>query len=562
MELKTAGQARPAPQRTAKVQTKLTVCMPTYNRGDLLQTLILTILPTLRSIFGAAFEIVVSENHSKDDTFERVDKLSRNNPEIRLVQPPVHYPTAEENLHFALGQCGGEYVWILGDDDSVEPSAVLTLRDYIDRAEHDLIIFNSRSHSFTGQVLKDVRIPCLAPALHIPLLDFVRLTGFWFVISGFSTTVFRRSALDLDLFRQIMDIGKIYSQVTWLIGQFHDKPFAFVNKPLVAYRQNLSDVQSTGHWEHVAKRERLFPRAIWTNGFLQQLDFLVARGVFDRAFVAEVVDRNLNNRFYFIDEMFMHMINTTIEWLDKKMQPIPPAECYYFTEWMRVLWPTNICFVSAMEKLYESVFEDVSFDRKQLDIAAGVINARIKMPWYQHFHRYDAYGFSIFEHTGRWFAIRQGSEPQVKAWLEYLDFTDLDDVLVVRFSEYDLLTQLASMPPRLDKAIPADMLKLVQAAPQSAQSGQGDEIAALQGEAASLRNEAATLRNEVAAARRDHSVEGSELKRQIQMLRDQLQMHVVREGDLERQIVALRNSTSWKITAPIRGLAGRRKSPQ
>ncbi len=524
---------------------RLTVCMPTYNRCDLLVTLIGTVLLMLKSTFGTDFEIVVSDNHSKDDTYTRVTELGKTESAIRVIRPPQHYPTAEENLCFALGECRGEYVWILGDDDAVEPSVVEVLKTHIDRATHDLIIFNSRSHSFEGQVLKNIRIECLAPELDIPLLDFVRLTGFWFVISGFSTTVMRRSALNLDTFQEIMAVGKIYAQVTWLISQFHDKPFVFVNKPLVAYRQNLSDVKATGHWEHVAKREKLFPRAIWTNGFLRQLDFLVERKVFDRSFVSTVVDRNLDRRFYFVDQVFLHMINTTIEWLDLKAQPIPPAECYYFLDWMKYLWPNNISFIAAMEALFTSVFEDAQFDRSQLDVAAAIINARIAMPWYMHFHRYDAYGFSVFEHCGQWFAIRQDPGVDIATWLEYVDFGDLAGAVFVRNDEASLLTALVENLPRLKLEKPIPVQTYLQAGPAVAPPADPR-----------LASENIDLRAQLESSKRDHSVEATELKRQVEMWLSQLDLHKTRMKQLESQITEIKTSTSWRVSWPVRALGG------
>ncbi len=426
----------------------LSVCIPTYNRVALVGILVTKLIVLLRQTIGSGYEIVVSDNHSPDRTRPTLEEKFGGAEVVRLVSPDQHYPTAEENLCFAVSCCRGEYVWILGDDDAVEKDTLLTLRDMLKQGQHDLLIFNSRAVSYHGDRLRKTRIPCLKPLVPMEMLDFVRATGFWFVLAGFSTTVFRRSKADIDQFRDILGIGKIYAHVTWLISQFYDSSFAFVNRPLVSYRQNLTDVVPTEHWERVAEREGLYVGGIWSVGFLKQMDYLVARGVIEREFLRDVVDRNLDHRFYFPDEVLGHMLNSLARGPSGGVRTVTGSELAYFCSWLYELFGDNLYLISLFEEMVRAVEAGATPPAEPLARASGLLGARRSMRWYEHFHVYDVYGYSVYRHGPRWFGILMGEFDAVDFLLQSLDFGDFERVLFVRASEGELLECLAAQPMR------------------------------------------------------------------------------------------------------------------
>lgn len=436
----------------SRVQDRLThsmllsVCIPTYNRGPLLSVLVRTILDELPPTLSDRTEILISENHSTDMTGAVLSAEFGDDPRVRVHQPEKHLPTAEENLCFALSQCRGEFVWTLGDDDAVEPQTLARLGELLVSDQHDFLLFNSRSMSYHGVLKCQVQVPCLAPRLDIPLLDFVRRTGFWFTLAGFSMSVFRRSCADLDEFREILSTGRIYAHVVWLIDCFHDRRFAFVNEPLVNYRENLYVTVPTDHWEKVSSRENTFLGGLWSTGFLRLIDRLVDRGIIKRSFIREVVDRSPSQRYHFANELLAHFLRGLRRDVKDKQAHIPIADLQYFRDWVRVIWPNNIVLISLFEEALRCRREGSELRATLAEEIAMILHAQSAMRWFDPFHVYDAFDYAVYHHANKWFAIRRDTIDDVAPHLEFLDFRDNAEFLVVRASEGDLLDWIAAQP--------------------------------------------------------------------------------------------------------------------
>lgn len=64
------------------------------------------------------FEIIVSDNHSSDGTWDFLSTLS--DPRLRAFQPPEAISMAR-HFEFAIGKARGEWITVLGDDDGLQP---------------------------------------------------------------------------------------------------------------------------------------------------------------------------------------------------------------------------------------------------------------------------------------------------------------------------------------------------------------------------------------------------------------------------------------------------------
>lgn len=425
----------------------LSVCIPSYNRGLLLSVLVRTLLDQLPDTLTHVTEIVISDNHSTDTTADILSSKFGNEPRVRIYRPERYLHTAEENLCFAISKCEGEFVWTLGDDDGVEPQTLAKLGDLLVANQHDYLLFNSRSVSYHGVQKTQVQVPCLGPQLDMPLLDFTRISGFWFTMAGFSMSVFRRSFADLDAFRQILSIGRIYSHVVWLIYCFHDRRFAFVNAPLVNYRENLYVTVSNNHWENISKQENLFIGGFWSTGFLRLIDRLVERGIVVRNFIREVVDRNPIQRQYFANGLLSQFMRGFREDVKRKQNKIPIADFAYFRDWVRVLWPNNIVLISLFEEALLCRQEGRKFRPSLADEIFLIEQELNSMRWFDHFHCFDLFGYAVYRHGPRWFAIRIDSIDFIAPHLEFLDFGEISDFLGVCTSEKEILAWIADRPP-------------------------------------------------------------------------------------------------------------------
>ena len=156
----------------------ISLCVPTYNRGRYLASLLSSLVTQLEG-FPYPFEIVISDNGSSDDTPQVVQRFLDVLPirSIRHEETIGCYP----NVIFAMTQARGRYMMYLADDDCVlgdslaeavadmeaDPAVVITyapwmLYDLIDQkaqgqfyqVPHDLRIERGGHAEFLGHVLR------------------------------------------------------------------------------------------------------------------------------------------------------------------------------------------------------------------------------------------------------------------------------------------------------------------------------------------------------------------------------------------------------------------------
>jgi glycosyltransferase involved in cell wall biosynthesis len=122
-------------------QPKYSILIPTRNRCEYVGF-------AIQSILDQPFsncEVIVSDNHSSDSTFEYLAMLG--DPRLRITQPPrplsmtMHY-------EYLLSLAQGEWVTIVGDDDGVMPYFFECLERVTAQFTEIDIISSRRSHYF------------------------------------------------------------------------------------------------------------------------------------------------------------------------------------------------------------------------------------------------------------------------------------------------------------------------------------------------------------------------------------------------------------------------------
>jgi hypothetical protein len=93
----------------------LSIVLPTYNRANVLDKALRWMRPQTEP-FGDAIEVIISNNHSTDDT-PNVLKQIEGWSQARIVQPHQHVPPHEHFLWLGTELPRAEYCWMLGDDD-------------------------------------------------------------------------------------------------------------------------------------------------------------------------------------------------------------------------------------------------------------------------------------------------------------------------------------------------------------------------------------------------------------------------------------------------------------
>lgn len=116
------GRLAPLEPYTAPGRPRLSICIPTYNRAEMLRS-------ALTSIRDAAahnpitFEVVVNDNASTDTTEAVAKAFADDGLNVRYFRNGENVG-ANPNLVVAASHAKGDYIWLFGDDDLFLPEAL------------------------------------------------------------------------------------------------------------------------------------------------------------------------------------------------------------------------------------------------------------------------------------------------------------------------------------------------------------------------------------------------------------------------------------------------------
>lgn len=95
---------------------QLTVAIPTFNRAGYLRMNLQRLLEELRAVPSGKVEVIVSDNHSTDDTPDVVAQMVKAGLPIRYIRNERDLGS-DANIAQCFNEARGHYVQIMGDDD-------------------------------------------------------------------------------------------------------------------------------------------------------------------------------------------------------------------------------------------------------------------------------------------------------------------------------------------------------------------------------------------------------------------------------------------------------------
>lgn len=119
------GTASPARHTGARAPL-ISIAIPTYNRGELLERTLAGILPQAND----GVEVVVLDTGSTDGTRQRIGHLQEQYPILRFIETSERR-TLDDALLELLAVCRGDYVWFFSSDDNMKPGAIRAARERI-----------------------------------------------------------------------------------------------------------------------------------------------------------------------------------------------------------------------------------------------------------------------------------------------------------------------------------------------------------------------------------------------------------------------------------------------
>lgn len=119
----------------------LSICIPTFNRAELLEVCLATVVPQLIPL-AQEVECIISDNASPDHTAQVVDRFSKIFP-IRYYRNQFNIGIIANITRCTSELAAGDYVLLIGDDDALTEGAVSRMLDQL-RLENspDMIALN------------------------------------------------------------------------------------------------------------------------------------------------------------------------------------------------------------------------------------------------------------------------------------------------------------------------------------------------------------------------------------------------------------------------------------
>ncbi len=145
----------------------LSICIPTFNRCELLDLCLHSILEQIVQLKSKEIEIVISNNASTDNTARLIQDIQLQYPKI-LIRSFIQEKNigAVNNLFYVVKLAEGKYIYIVSDDDVLLPGAMDNIIDSINTHSNVSVIIpkvvpfdNSINEIiYTNNELKDIYI--------------------------------------------------------------------------------------------------------------------------------------------------------------------------------------------------------------------------------------------------------------------------------------------------------------------------------------------------------------------------------------------------------------------
>lgn len=223
--------------------TKISICIPTYNRSKFLSELLDSIIEQdLHDI-----EVVVSDDASQDNTKEILDHYSNLIPLFKYIVQPKNIGL-DQNFLAVVEEASGEYVWLMGDDDKLEKGGIAKVISHLHNWPTvlglTLGVINYDSEMTTRTGIQAMPATCLMHGIDKVFTEIPQLLGFM------SALVIKRSAwLEVARSPEIQDFMKYYVQV-YIIGKCLQKypVWGIIQEPCVSYRSDNDQFLSKLGW--------------------------------------------------------------------------------------------------------------------------------------------------------------------------------------------------------------------------------------------------------------------------------------------------------------------------
>jgi abequosyltransferase len=133
----------------------LSFCIPTRNRAKYLREMLESVVAQITS----GVEVVISDDGSTDETQEVIESFRARIPCLvaQRVDPPLRY---DRNLLHVVSLARGNYCWLFGDDDRLEPGGLAAVLEAL-KTEPELTGLTTDRISYDSALEKKIPVRAL-----------------------------------------------------------------------------------------------------------------------------------------------------------------------------------------------------------------------------------------------------------------------------------------------------------------------------------------------------------------------------------------------------------------
>lgn len=125
------------------VTPRLSICIPTYNRGSIVYE---GIINTLKLEIDD-YEIIVSDNCSPDNTKELIESIK----DERVKYFRNHYNNGANNLLSVMKRANGQYLLLISDEDDIDLSGLKEVMKVIESDDSIAVIISNCTNQISNQ---------------------------------------------------------------------------------------------------------------------------------------------------------------------------------------------------------------------------------------------------------------------------------------------------------------------------------------------------------------------------------------------------------------------------
>ncbi len=249
----------------------LTIAIPTFERQFDLRALLASIARELAKddLISSAIEVVVCDNASKDETSEVCSQFFGSIKNFRYQKNSTNIGFSR-NFVECIRTASGDYVWPIGDDETIEPDSLRKIIELISANQYDILIFNySMEPEPSGTLALKSVFGSEIYLGDIKLIDFVREHGWLWTLGNLGmVSVNRRKLLKVDPEEYLFSN---FAQSAWYLEAFRDSTTCFIN--LAVYRTFIKS--------QTVNKERWKSDGTWIQmkTLVELLGLLISKGV-------------------------------------------------------------------------------------------------------------------------------------------------------------------------------------------------------------------------------------------------------------------------------------------